>query len=253
MTSFAALLALVAFGPGVTGGALGGDNGTSVGAPGVAGAPAMPPVPAPPSTPTLTPAAPPVPAPTLSPAAVPSVTGSDICSVAVRVLHRPDRFGIESAIRRDPDARRSQQCSMPGLQPIPAAINGVIDGTTTNGGIGPRKTAGSIGTASQWVNYEPAVAAVPDPRYSGQPVYGYYQSIPNAYYPARIAIRRDTAAIMGRSTRAAIIMARAGTTASPGSRSDWASAVESESGGDCRTRAVAFLVPGCTISYQVVG
>ena len=35
----------------------------------------------------------------------------------------------------------------------------------------------------QWFNYEPAVTAVPDARYSGQPVYGYYQSSPNGYYP----------------------------------------------------------------------
>ena len=67
MTSFAALLALVAFGPGVTGTALGGDNGTSVGTPGVAGAPAIPPLPAPLSAPTLAPAPAPVPAPTSAP------------------------------------------------------------------------------------------------------------------------------------------------------------------------------------------
>jgi len=36
---------------------------------------------------------------------------------------------------------------------------------------------------NQWVNYEPAVAAAPDARYTGQPVYGYYQSSPNGYYP----------------------------------------------------------------------
>jgi hypothetical protein len=36
---------------------------------------------------------------------------------------------------------------------------------------------------NQWTNYEPAIAAVPDARYSGQPVYGYYQSGPNGDYP----------------------------------------------------------------------
>ena len=36
---------------------------------------------------------------------------------------------------------------------------------------------------NQWVNYEPAVTAVPDARYSSQPAYGYYQSSPNGYYP----------------------------------------------------------------------
>jgi hypothetical protein len=35
---------------------------------------------------------------------------------------------------------------------------------------------------NQWFNYDPAIVAVPDARYSGQPVYGYYQS-PNGYYP----------------------------------------------------------------------
>ena len=36
---------------------------------------------------------------------------------------------------------------------------------------------------NQWLNYEPAVTAVPDARYSSQPAYGYYQSTPNGYYP----------------------------------------------------------------------
>jgi hypothetical protein len=36
---------------------------------------------------------------------------------------------------------------------------------------------------NQWSNYEPAIAAVPDTRYSSQPAYGYYQSSPNGYYP----------------------------------------------------------------------
>ncbi len=67
MTSFAALLTLVAFGPGVAGTALGGDNGTNAGAivgtPGVAGAPAIPPVPAPVPGRTFAPAPAPVPAP----------------------------------------------------------------------------------------------------------------------------------------------------------------------------------------------
>ena len=35
---------------------------------------------------------------------------------------------------------------------------------------------------SEWTNYEPAVTAVPDARYSSQPLYGYYQSSPNGYY-----------------------------------------------------------------------
>jgi hypothetical protein len=36
---------------------------------------------------------------------------------------------------------------------------------------------------NEWTNYEPAVTAVPDARYTSQPVYGYYQSGPNGYYP----------------------------------------------------------------------
>jgi hypothetical protein len=36
---------------------------------------------------------------------------------------------------------------------------------------------------NQWINYEPATAAVPDARYSGQPAYGNYQPTPNDYYP----------------------------------------------------------------------
>jgi hypothetical protein len=39
----------------------------------------------------------------------------------------------------------------------------------------------SIG--NQWFHYEPAVVAVPDAAYSSQPVYGYYQSGANVYYP----------------------------------------------------------------------
>jgi len=36
---------------------------------------------------------------------------------------------------------------------------------------------------NEWTNYEPAIVAVPDARYSGQPVDGYYQGSPNGYYP----------------------------------------------------------------------
>ena len=57
MTSFAALLALVTFGPGVMDTALGGDTGTNAktngGPAGVAGSPAIPPVPMADSAPTL--------------------------------------------------------------------------------------------------------------------------------------------------------------------------------------------------------
>jgi hypothetical protein len=35
---------------------------------------------------------------------------------------------------------------------------------------------------NEWTNYEPAVTAVPDARYSSQPAYGYYQPVPNGYY-----------------------------------------------------------------------
>jgi hypothetical protein len=37
---------------------------------------------------------------------------------------------------------------------------------------------------NQWLNYEPAIAAVPDARYSGQPAYGYNQPSPIGYYPS---------------------------------------------------------------------
>jgi hypothetical protein len=80
MTSFAALLVLVAFGPGVTGTALGGDTGTNAGTnsgtAGVAGAPAFPPAPAPVPAPTLAPTPPPAPVPTFAPGPVGQATAA---------------------------------------------------------------------------------------------------------------------------------------------------------------------------------
>ena len=70
VTSFAALIALVAFGPGVTGVALGDDTWTIVENVGVAGATAVPPAPTPVSDRTFAPAPAPVPTPTLAPAPV---------------------------------------------------------------------------------------------------------------------------------------------------------------------------------------
>ena len=68
MTSFAALLALVALCAGVTGTALGGETGTNAGTAGVAGTPTLPPVPVPASAPTSTPTLATVSVPTFAPA-----------------------------------------------------------------------------------------------------------------------------------------------------------------------------------------
>ncbi len=177
MTSFAALLALVAFGPDVTSGAQVAGAGTSVGAAGGAGAPVLPPAPVPVSAPTLTPAAPPAPDPTLSPGAVPSRAPA-------------------GQSRSDLGNRGVPQAPIAG--PIPAVPNNANAGVAGNPSGDRWRYQLRNGTwwywtpenrwvyrnGNQWVNYEPAVAAVPDARYTGQPVYGYYRSIPNAYYPA---------------------------------------------------------------------
>jgi hypothetical protein len=127
MTSFAILLALVVFGPGVTGAARGGDAGTNagtgVGTAGVAGAPALPPAPVPVAAPTFAPAPPPAPDPTVAAGPVPS---------------------------RAPVGQARAEFGNRGVPQTPMA--------------GP-------------------IPAVPDARYTGQPVYGYYQSSPNGYSP----------------------------------------------------------------------
>ena len=171
-TSFTALLALVAFGPGTTGTALGGDTGTnvgtSVGTAGAAGAPALPPTPAPVAAPTLAPARPPTPVPTFAPAPVPS---------------------------RTPAGQARDEVGNPGIPQTP--------GTSANAGVAANQSGDQwryrwhngtwwywtsdnrwiYSNGNQWFNYEPAVAAVPDAPYSSQPVYGYYQFGPNGYYP----------------------------------------------------------------------
>lgn len=165
ITSFAVLLVLVAFGPGVTGAALGDDTGTNAG---VAGAPTLPPVPVPVSAPTLAPTTPPVPVPTLAPAPV---------------------------LSRTPVGQAPNEVGNPGMIQAP--------GTGANAGVAANQSGDQwryrwhngtwwywtqesrwiYSNGNQWFNYEPATVAVPDARYSNQPVYGYYQSGPNGYYP----------------------------------------------------------------------
>ncbi|MEI8375263.1 MAG: hypothetical protein WCJ35_20775 [Planctomycetota bacterium] len=168
VNSFAALIALFAFGPGVTGVALGDDNRTIVENAGVAGAPALPPVPTPVSDRTFAPAPAPVPAPTLAPAPVLSP--------------------IPAEQVRD-DVGNPGRTQTPGVG-VTAGVAANQNGEQwryrwhgNNWWYWTRENRWVYRNGNEWINYEPTVTAVPDARYSSQPVYGYYQSSPNGYYP----------------------------------------------------------------------
>ena len=186
MTSFAALLALVAFGPGVTGIALGGDTGTNagtnVGTAGVAGAPAVPPAPVPLSAPTLAPARPPASASTFAPgpSPVPAPTFAPGPVGQVR-----DEVGNPS-MTQAPGAGANAGVSSNANAGVAANQSGDQWRYRWHNGAWWYWTSGNrwiYRNGNQWVNYEPATAAAPDARYTSQPAYGYYQSSPNGYYP----------------------------------------------------------------------
>lgn len=170
MTSFAALLALVAFGPGITGTALGDDTGanagTSGGPAGMAGAPALPPVPVPASAPTLAPIPPPVPTPTFAPGPVLRRTP------AGQALGNP---GMTQTPGEGPNA---------GVAANPSGDQWRFRWHNNNWWYWTPENRWVYRNGNEWTNYEPAVTAVPDIRYSSQPAFGYYQSSPNGYYPA---------------------------------------------------------------------
>ena len=171
-TSFAALLALVAFGPGATSTALGGDTGanagTSVGTAEMAQAPALPPTPAPAAAPTLAPTPPMAPVPTFAPGPVLVPT---------------------------PAGQVRDEVGNPGVTRAPIAgenAGGAANQSSDqwryrwHGGkwwYWTRENRWIYRNGNEWANYEPAVTAVPEARYPSQPAYGYYQSSPNGYYP----------------------------------------------------------------------
>jgi hypothetical protein len=187
-TSFAAFLALVAFGPGVTGAAPGDDNGTNAGTAGVAGAPAIPPVPVPAPVPNLAPAPPPVPAPTFAPTVPPAP--------APTLAPAPVLSPIPAGQTRDEGGN-------PGVTQTPIAGPNTDVSSNANAGVAANQRGDQwryrwhnnnwwywtpenrwvYRNGNEWTNYEPAIAPIPDARYSSQPAYGYYQSSPNGYYP----------------------------------------------------------------------
>ena len=87
-------------------------------------------------------------------------------------------------------------------------------------------------------------------RYSGQPVYGYYQSDPNGYYPGPYRYSTGYGGYYAPVYQGGYYYGSARLLRPTGDlgRSE-ASAVESASGGDCRARAIAFLVAGSIIIY----
>ena len=181
MTSFAALLALVAFGPGVTT-VLGGDNGTSVGTPGVAGAPAIPPVPGSVPARTFAPAPAPVPASTLAPAPVP---------LATPTLVSPPATAPAPVLSPAPAGPVRDEVRNPGTIQTPGVNINV--GVPGNGNVAVAANPGGdqwryrwhrnnwwywttenrwvYRNGNEWVNYEPAVTAVPAVGYTSQPAY----------------------------------------------------------------------------------
>ena len=183
MTSFAALLALVAFGPGVTT-AFGGDNGTNVGTPSVAGTPAIPPMPAPPLAPISAPVPPPVPAPTLAPTPAPlsAPALAPASATAPAPMLSPTPAGQVRAEVGNPGTIQTPGASVnfgvPGNANVAVAANPGGDQwryrwhnnnwwywTTANRWV--------YRNGNEWVNYQPAAAAVPAVAYTNQPAYGY--------------------------------------------------------------------------------
>ena len=184
MTSFAALLALAAFGPGVTGTALGGDNGTSVGTPGVAGAPAIPPVPASVPARTFAPAPTLIPASTLAP--TPAPLSAPALAPAPATAPAPVLSPVPAGQIRD-EVRNPSTIQTPGVN-----VNGGVPG---DGNVGVAVNQGGdqwryrwhnnnwwywtrenrwvYRHGNEWVNYEPAATAVPAVSYTSQPAYGY--------------------------------------------------------------------------------
>ena len=118
-----------------------------------------------------------------------------------------------------------------GSRSIRVGINGATVGTATIGGIGPRKTAGSTGTATN--------GSITSQRSSPFQPLVTPASLRTVTPQVRMAIRLDTVAIMVRSTRVA-------TTGSRESRSDLALVVDLESGGNAVPcwNSTAFLSPG---------
>ena len=231
MTSFAALLALVTFGPGVMDTALGGDTGTNAktngGPAGVAGSPAIPPVPMADSAPTLAPAPPPAPAPTLTPA--PAKLPAATFAPTPAPVPAPT-FASESVPSRTPAGQARDEVGNPGMIQTPraGANAGVVANQSgdqwryrwhnNNWWYWTTENRWVFRNGSEWTNYEPAVTAVPDARYSSQPLYGYYQSQSKRLLPRSVSLFDRIPRLLqwARSTRVAI-MARVGTTASQGS------------------------------------
>lgn len=179
MTSFTALLALVACGPGVASGAQGRDTGTNagtnVGTAGVAGAPALPPAPVPASAPTFAPALPPVPVLTVAPGPV---------------------------FRRAPAGQARDELGNPGVTQTPIAGPNTGVPSNANAAVAANSSGDQwryrwhngnwwywtpenrwlYRNGNEWANYEPAITFAPDPGYATQPTYGDYGPNPYGYY-----------------------------------------------------------------------
>ena len=193
LTSFAALLALVAFNLGVTGAALGGDAGPSSGIAGLAGSPTLAQAPSPAPVPTLAPAPPPASVPTLAPAPPPA----PVPTLAPAPPPAPVPTLAPAPVVSPAPAGQTQNevGGNPGMTQPPVA--GANAGVAANPSSNHWRYRWHNGTwwywtpanrwvyrnGNEWANFEPAVTAVPDARYTSQPVYGYYQAAPNGYYP----------------------------------------------------------------------
>ena len=177
MTSFATLLILVAFGPGVMI-ALGGDNGTnagtSVGNAGVAGTTAIPPAPASVPAPTLAPTPAPVPSRTFAPGPPLSPTP------AGQIRDDVGNPGMTQT------SDTNVNTGAPGNGNVAVAVNQRGDQWryrwhNNNWWYWTTENRWVYRNGNEWVNYEPAVVAVPAVGYANQPA--DYQSGPNGYYP----------------------------------------------------------------------
>jgi hypothetical protein len=167
-SSFAALLTMIAFGPGVTGQAQGVDSrtngGIKTGTPTVDGAPAIPPVPASGSGQTFAPAVAPAPAPAPSPAFSPA-------------LVEPARSEIRAPGPIQTPAP-SVNVGVPGNGNVGAAANPSDNQWryrwhNNNWWYWTPENRWIYRNGNAWVNYEPAVAAVPAVVNANQPAVGY--------------------------------------------------------------------------------